>query len=175
MTDLSIEIRILQKTDDRTVFHCDNIDLDRYFQRFAGQNQFRHHIGTTYVALVDGVIAGFVTVSSGEIATDNVQSAIKKRLPNYPLPILRVSRLAVDCRFQGRGLGKQLLKFSFKLALDMRDRYGCVGIVVDAKADAVEFYQSLGFIGLDLLSGQLGDRPQAVTMFLSLSTLESLV
>ena len=52
MTNAEQEIRIrrLEPRDDRSEFHSGNIDLDRFFQRYAGQNQFRHHIGTTYVA-----------------------------------------------------------------------------------------------------------------------------
>ena len=39
------------QTDDRTRFRSGDADLDRFFQAYAGQNQFRHHIGTTYVAV----------------------------------------------------------------------------------------------------------------------------
>ena len=53
-----------------------------------------------------------------------------------------------------------------ELALDMRDRIGCIGVVVDAKADAVSFYSSLGFIQINLISGALGDRPEPIAMFL---------
>ena len=34
-----LEVRRLRPTDDRSDFRCGNIDLDRFFQRFAGQNQ----------------------------------------------------------------------------------------------------------------------------------------
>lgn len=171
----SVKIRMLKKTDDRSRFCCGNIELDRFFQRFAGQNQFRHYIGTSYVASIDDQIAGFVTVSSGEITADELRKSTKKRLPNYPLPILRISRLAVDLKFQGLGLGKQLLKTAFKLALEMKCSYGCVGIVVDAKTEVVKYYQSLGFIPLEMVAGQLGDRPEPVTMFLSISVLSKSV
>lgn len=53
-----------------------------------------------------------------------------------------------------------------ELALEMRDRIGCIGVVVDAKPDAVPFYSSLGFTAISLLGGALGDRPEPVAMFL---------
>jgi ribosomal protein S18 acetylase RimI-like enzyme len=105
MTNKLIEIRALRKSDDRSSFCSGNIELDRFFQRFAGQNQFRHHIGTTYVAIVGNQIAGFVTIASGEMVTETLQSVLKKRLLNYPLPVLRMVRLAVDEKFQRKGLG----------------------------------------------------------------------
>jgi hypothetical protein len=86
-------IRPLQQTDDRSAFHSGDVDLDRFFHRFAGQNQFRHHIGTTYVAVSGSTIHGFVTISPGELAGASVKAATRANLPGYPLPILRLSRL----------------------------------------------------------------------------------
>ena len=167
-----IRIRRLEPRDDRSGFHSGNIDLDRFFQRYAGQNQFRHHIGTTYVAVHREHITGFVTVSSGEIVAERMPKALRKRLPAYPLPILRIARLAVDERFQGHGIGRLLLRAMLEIALEIRDRAGCIGVVVDAKQDAVAFYSSLGFKPMELVSGALGDRPEPVAMFLPIHQIE---
>jgi GNAT superfamily N-acetyltransferase len=166
-----IVVRLLARADDRSGFACGNIDLDRFFQRYAGQNQFRHHIGTTHVAVDGNQILGFVTISPGELAADVVASEIRKRLPAYPLPILRISRLAVDARVQNRGIGKLLLRFAFRLAVELRDRFGCVGVVVDAKAGAVDFYRKLGFRPLTTIQGALGDRPEPLPMFLAIRSI----
>lgn len=163
---LEVRVRRLEPRDDRTKFRSGNIDLDRFFQRYAGKNQFRHHIGTTYVAVQGDRIVGFVTVSSGEMVAEKLAKSLRRRLPAYPLPILRLARLAVDERFQGHGIGRLLLRAMLTLALEMRDRLGCIGIVADAKPDAVIFYSSLGFTPIDLISGALGDRPEPVAMFL---------
>jgi hypothetical protein len=45
-----IEIRLLQRTDDRSKFTCGEPALDRFFQHYAGQNQFKLHLAVTYVA-----------------------------------------------------------------------------------------------------------------------------
>ena len=42
-----MEIRALRNTDDRTTFRSGDADLDRFLAKYAGQNQFRHHIGVT--------------------------------------------------------------------------------------------------------------------------------
>jgi hypothetical protein len=39
--------------------------------------------------------------------------------------------------------------------------------------EAVRFYNSFGFIELELISGVLGDRPQPVPMFLPVDTIET--
>jgi GNAT superfamily N-acetyltransferase len=168
---MAISVRRLRPDDDRSQFRSGNIDLDRFFQRFAGQNQFRHHVGTTYVAVEDGAIMGFATVAPSEIATDGLPEARRKRLPRYPLPVLRLARLATDEQARGRGVGSTLLRAVFALALQMADDLGCVGVVVDAKADAVTFYEKLGFMALDARAGQLGDRPEPTPMFLELGAI----
>ena len=177
MSDSALEVRgrRLEPSDDRTDFRSGNLDLDRFFQRYAGQNQFRHHIGTTYVAVQRDRIVGFVTVSSGEMVAENLAKSLRRRLPAYPLPVLRLSRLAVDERFQGYGIGRLLLRATLTLAMEMRDRLGCIGVVVDAKSDAVTFYSSLGFTPIDLTSGALGDRPEPVAMFLPIGQIAAAI
>ena len=169
---LEIRIRRLEPGDDRSGFHSGNIDLDRFFQRYAGQNQFRHHIGTTYVAFWAEQITGFVTVSSGEMAAETLPKTLRRRLPSYPLPVLRIARMAVDKRFQGHGIGRLLLRAMLDLALEMRERIGCTGVVVDAKPEAVAFYSGLGFESLELIRGSLGDRPEPAIMFLPIQQIE---
>jgi GNAT superfamily N-acetyltransferase len=172
---LEVRVRRLEPRDDRTEFRSGNIDLDRFFQRYAGQNQFRHHIGTTYVAVQADRIVGFVTVSSGEMVADKLTRTLRQRLPAYPLPILRLARLAVDERFQGHGVGRLLLRTMLELALEIRDRIGCIGVVVDAKSGTVTFYSSMGFKPIDLISGALGDRPEPIAMFLPVGQISAAV
>ena len=164
-----VEIRALRPDDDRARFRSGNPDLDRFFLRFAGQNQFRHHLGVTYVASEAGPILGFVTVSATQLEAGDLPEGVGRNLPRYPLPALRLSRLAVAEDATGRGIGIALLRFVFQLAHDMAGQLGCVGVVVDAKSAAVSFYGRLGFSELKITSGQLGDRPVATPMFLPLS------
>lgn len=62
---------------------------------------------------------------------------LRKRLPAYPLPVLRLARLGVDTRAQGLGIGKALLRHVLALAVEQRGRIGGVGVVTDAKPEAV--------------------------------------
>src|ERR1051325_5429095 len=129
----SLEIRPLRPQDDRTGFRSGNVDLDRFFARYAGQNQFRHHVGTTYVAVEEGVIVGFATVAAAQIEIDQLPASQTRRLPRYPLPALRLARLAVAESARNRRIGVELLRAVFIVAREMAERAGCVGIVVDAK------------------------------------------
>lgn len=166
-----IEVRPLRPDDRRDQFASGDIDLDRFFQKFAGQNQFRLHIGTTYVAVNADKIVGFVTLSATSIIIADLPKALRKQLPNYPLPALRLARLAVAKDVQGQGIGKRLLRATFDLTREMAERIGCIGLIVDAKSNAIEFYQRYGFESLEVIRGTLGDRPVPQVMFLPLGSI----
>jgi GNAT superfamily N-acetyltransferase len=166
-----IEIRPLRPDDNRQAFSSGDADLDRFFRKYAGQNQFRLHIGTTYVAVRDGEILGFATLTATSITIADLPKTARKRLPNYPLPALRLGRLAVAESARGRGIGKLLLRTTFNIAHEMADRTGCVAVVVDAKPDAVAFYEPYGFSAFEMISGELGDRPSPIPMILPLGSI----
>jgi ribosomal protein S18 acetylase RimI-like enzyme len=169
---VKITIRRLEPGDDRTNFRSGNIDLDRFFEKYAGQNQFRHHIGTTYVALDEQrAIVGFATAAASEVTTTRLGAPRRRHLPAYPVPVLRLARLAVDAKARGLGVGNALLRHVLLLAQKMAVEVGCLGVLVDAKPEAVGFYEKLGFIALETVAGQLGDRPEPLPMFLELGAI----
>jgi GNAT superfamily N-acetyltransferase len=165
------EIRPLSRDDDRSGFSCGQHDLDRFFEHYAGQNQFKLHLAVTYVAVVEARIAGFATVAASSIERLSVPRArLRKRLPAYPLPVLRLARLGVDTRAQGLGIGTALLRHVFALAVEQRDRIGCVGVLADAKPEAAGFYQGLGFLAVEgVREGLLHGEP--LPMFLAIDTI----
>jgi GNAT superfamily N-acetyltransferase len=165
---MTVEIRALRPEDDRSSFRSGDEALDLYFHRYAGQNQFRHHIGVTYVAFDELRLLGFLTVSPASL--DAAEATSRRRMPPYPVPVLRIARLAVDQRARGLGIGQALLRFGVELAETMRDEIGCVGVLVDAKDGAVEFYRRLGFEAVAVVDGAARIVPRTTPMFLSLGS-----
>lgn len=173
MADL--EIRLLRREDDRGGFTCGDPALDRFFQHYAGQNQFKLHLAATWVAVRDVDILGYATVAGASLERRSLPDAkLRKRLPDDPLPVLRLARLGVDRRAQGLGIGKALVRHVLRLALAQRDSVGCVGVVTDAKPDAVAFYDGLGFTRLEgVREGVLHGDP--TPMFLDIATIAAAV
>lgn len=158
-----VAIQLLGASHIREGFDCGDAVLNEFLLRQAGQQQ-RRGFGKTYVALAEdgSSIIGFVTVSAGQIATTSLPSQAK--LPRYPAPILRIGRLAVDVRQQGRGVGLDLLAFALRLAVEFSLRVGLYAVVVDAKHDKAKmFYTKLGFIAC-------ADSP--LCLYLPVATLE---
>jgi GNAT superfamily N-acetyltransferase len=159
---MATRIELLNKRHGRDGFDCGEPTLNDYLRRQAGQHQ-RRGFGKTYVAVdEDGSTAiGFVTLSAGQIATEQLPVPLK--LPRYPAPMLRIGRLAVDKRWQGQGIGQDLLAFALRLALEFSERVGLYAVVVDAKHErAKAFYERLGFISCV---------EQPLCLYLPLSTL----
>ncbi len=163
---------MLRESDDRSGFDSGDPELDRFFRRFAGQNQFRHHIGVTYVAVDGPRILGYATIAPGQIEVEDLPAKERKKFPQYPLPVLRLARLAVAASARGKGLGAQLLRFVLGLAVRMAGDYGCVGVVVDAKPAAVDFYTKYGFAPFELIEGQGESRPSPMPMLLGMRAIQ---
>ena len=68
---------------------------------------------------------------------------------------------------KGALVEQALLHLAHRMAKDT----GCIGVVVDAKPEAVACYEKLGFIALEVNSGQLGDRPEPMPVFLDLGAI----
>jgi len=169
---MAIAVRSLRESDDRSRFRSGHIDLDLFFLRYAGQNQFKLHIGTTYVAVDDrGAIAGFATVASCSIEVVHVPKKLARRLPSYPIPALRLARMAVAEGQQRAGIGSLLMKAVFVLAHGQARRAGCAFVVVDAKPGAETYYQRWGFEALPTEAGELAAKPTPRAMFLELGAI----
>ncbi|MBI5482385.1 MAG: N-acetyltransferase [Deltaproteobacteria bacterium] len=161
-----MEIRPLRPGDDRTAFRCGDEALDRFFRQYAGQNQFRHHLGVTWIALQGARILAFATVAPRHLDIEGLPERMRKQLPRYPLPVLGLARLSL-------GLGAQLLRFVNTLALKLADEVGCAGVVVDAKPGAVSFYATYGFTVSEPLEGQSDERPRPTMMGLPIRAIRA--
>ena len=169
---MTIEFRKQTRKDSRKGFGCGVPELDLFFQKYARQNQFRHYLGVTYVAVQDGVILGFATVAPCNVEAEDLSEEQRGNLPEYPLPMLRLARLGVSTAAQGKGIGRILLRGVFELALRMRNDLGCVGVVTDAKPGAVTFYERYGFKAYGApVEGQATGPPPPTPMYLSIKAI----
>jgi ribosomal protein S18 acetylase RimI-like enzyme len=162
MTSPAFRLEPLGDKHERSLFRCGEDALDRYFQTQVTQD-IRRRIANCFVAVesATGDIAAYYTMSSAGIPFVDLPPDESKRLPRYPtIPAIRIGRLAVDQRFQGRGLGAAMLADAVTRAL--RADAAAFALLVDAKNDrAVAFYERFGF-------RTLVSQPR--TLFLSLGT-----
>ena len=146
---MALRITLLDgKLHDRSSFSCGIAALDDYLCQRAGQHH-RDGIATTHVLTDDAQpaqILGFCALSAAHLHLSELQQADLKRLPGYPVPAMRMGRLAVSASEQGKGYGQLLLGHVVNLALSVRQTMGVRVLIVDAKdAQAAAFYERYGF------------------------------
>ena len=151
---------------ERSSFRCGEDALDHYFETQVTQD-IRRHIANCFVAVESATshVAAWYTISAASIPLVDLPPDETKRLPRYPtVPAIRIGRLAVDQRFQGRGLGAALLADAATRAL--KADAAAFTLLVDAKNDsAVAFYERFGF-------RTLASQPR--TLFLPLATAQKI-
>jgi len=133
---------------DRAGFVCGITALDDYLRQRAGQHQ-RDGIATIHVLADDGEpsrILGYCALSVAQLYLHELSETDRKRLPAWPVPAMRMGRLAVAATEQGKGYGRMLLGHAVNLARSVRLTMGVRVLIVDAKdASAAAFYRGYGF------------------------------
>lgn len=127
-------VRTLRATDQLDAFDCGQIALNQYLQRFALHNQKANH-AQTYVTCSGGHVVGFYSLAVGSVAPDAATPRIIKGLPQHPVPVMLLARLAVDSKHQGLGLGRALLKDALVRTARAADIAGIRALAVHAKND----------------------------------------
>lgn len=136
---------LLTDEHDRSGFGCGKPPLNQYIKKYALINQERE-ISRTYVATRGSRVVGYYTLAFGSISHDEATPAIKAELPQYPIPVMLLARLAVDQNEAGGGLGKGLLKDALLRTIQAADIAGLRAMLTHAKDEpAKNFYQKFGF------------------------------
>ena len=166
---MAIGVRRLEEHDEVEPFDCGDEPLNNYLKRHAWANQQKSSIGVTYVAVDEGAplsVIGYFTLATASVPRNAFPKKYVRGLPPYELPLILMTRLAVDRRFSGKGLGHALISEAFKIALRVADDVGCRCIITDAYRDRVDWYARYGFV---VLEGAAESGPQR--MFLDIRTI----
>ena len=142
---------------DRDGFSCGEPSLDEYLRQRASQHQ-RDGISTTHVLVEnegDSLLLGYYSLAAAQLQLCELQEADRRRLPRYPVPAIRMVRLAVATSQQGKKLGDFLLAHAVARCLDLREQLGVRVMLVDALHEkAARFYRAYGFRDVSDLSSE---------------------
>lgn len=126
-------------------FDCGVEALDEFLARYALKND-RLGIGRTFVAVDgEGSVAGYFTLATAQVAFSEIPEESRARLPKYPIPAIRIARLAVGRSGQGRGVGRWLLSQAFMKIVRVAEVAGLYFIIVDANESSRGFFERYGF------------------------------
>jgi|SRR5579884_3722835 len=151
---------------DRTAFSCGEPSLDAYLKTQASQD-VKRDLSACYVLAERGsaAIISYYTLSASSVELTDLPDELTKKAGRYRLvPAVLLGRLAVDRRYQGRGMSTLLLLNALRRVL--RTGIGVKLVLVDALHDrAAQFYEHFEF-------RRFADRP--LTLYLPLSKVRDL-
>jgi GNAT superfamily N-acetyltransferase len=129
-------------------FASGEIALDDWLKRRARANQVSG-ASRTYVVCEDAVgvrrVVANYALASGVVAVDAAPGRFRRNMPN-PIPVVVLGRLAVDRAWQGRGIGRGMVRDAAMRVAHAADAIGIRGILVHAiSEEAKSFYEKLGF------------------------------
>ncbi|MHB2246457.1 GNAT family N-acetyltransferase [Pseudomonas fitomaticsae] len=94
-------------------------------------------------------LIGFMTVGFGILDKARVKTFAKGNQPPQ-LPVAKVSMIAIDVRYQGRGLGTDLMLEAFSKAVTVHQTIPLKGVYLDAAPGKETFYsETFGFAELE--------------------------
>lgn len=136
----------LSENADLSGFDCGVDDLNDFIQNDALKNQ-NDLVSVTKLLYLDAVLVGYFTITLGAIQKERI--ALTDKVDRYPYrvyPAIKLARLAVDKRYQKHGFGSELLYRFMIEAMNIVKIGSGRFISVDARADAVGFYEKFGFV-----------------------------
>lgn len=140
---------------ERSGFSCGFVRLDN-FLRLSAKKQQKDDFTRVFVVVVENSpqILGYYALNAHAVFLDELGVDRPQRVPNTgSIPALYLSMIAVDQRWQGRGLGSYLAIDALNRARNVADEVGLKLIVLDVINDGgddvfarrVAFYRRLGF------------------------------
>ena len=103
----------------------------------------RSGMTTTFVVTADSTdeVVGFYSLATGGVARQDAPARVTKGVPNHPIPVIILARLAVHEDHQGQRLGRSLLRDVLVRVSNAADEIGVRALLVHAKdEDARDFY-----------------------------------
>lgn len=135
----------LNADHDLTQFNSGEPSLDHWLRSRALQNE-KSGASRTYVVCAGGCVVGYYALAVGAVAHTEAATRVKRNMPD-PVPVILIGRLAIDSRFQGRGIGADLLRDAVLRTLQAAEIAGIRAILVNAiSMNAKRFYERYGFI-----------------------------
>jgi predicted N-acetyltransferase YhbS len=120
-------------------------ELDEWLRRRARANQAGGASRTFVVCEANRVVA-YYALASGVVRTQEAPGRFKRNMPD-PIPVAVLGRLANDVSYQGRGIGRALVRDAGLRLLNAAEILGIRGVLVHAiSEDARAFYDAVGFM-----------------------------
>jgi len=136
-------------------FDCGKPVLNEWLIRHAQQAQTSGS-AKTFVVTAGERVAGYYSLTVGQIDLLEAPERIRKGMGQYPIPVVILARLAVSLQNQGQGIGRGLLQDAIHRTLLISEQAGIRALLTHPlDAEAAQFYTQFGFVPSPLRENQL--------------------
>lgn len=126
-------------------FDCGKPALNEWLLRYSKQAQ-PSGSAKTYVVVDGQRIAGYFSLTVGQIDIFEAPERVRKGMGNYPIPVVILARLAVALNDQGRGIGLGMLQDAIRRTLTIAEQAGVRALLTHPIDEtAARFYLRFGF------------------------------
>ena len=130
----------MEREDVTDHFQSNSPDIDEWLARFAWVNQ-RAGMTRVYVSERDGQVAAFYALSTGGVEPARAPARVVKGVARHEVPVILLTRLAVDVRGQGHGLGGAMLRDALLRVANLSEQVGVRALLIHCADDrARSFY-----------------------------------
>jgi GNAT superfamily N-acetyltransferase len=141
----------IDKKHNRKGFDCGQADINTFLAQHA-RKAHENGASKTYAAVekADGAtILGFYTLSPAQVDFDRAPEVARPG-GRYAVGGFRLGRLGVDRKFQGHGLGGQLLVAAAERCIRASAEMGGTALMIDAKDEkGAAWYKLYGAVWLN--------------------------
>lgn len=126
-------------------FDCGKPALNDWLVRHARQAQASGS-ARTYVVAEQARVAGYFSLTVGQIDTVQAPDRVRKGMGAFPIPVIVLARLAVSRSDQGRGIGVGMLQDAIRRTLAIAEQAGVRALLTHPIDESAErFYLRFGF------------------------------
>ena len=138
--------RPLAAADDAAAFDCGRDALNHWFRRHAWRNQELEVTRTSVICDGEtGGIVGCVCLSTAQGERAWLPKAQQRNRPD-PLPAILLGQLAVDLRWQKKGIARSLMFYALTTAVRLSGQVGCFCVLTHPLDDDVRaLHAAFGF------------------------------
>lgn len=133
--------RKLTAEDVLTSFDCGPVDVNDWLHRHALTNQ-RAGMATVFVTCDRDLraVVGYYSLATGGVENAAAPSRVVRGVARHPVPVIVLTRLAVDTSVQGRKVGRALLVDALRRVDAAAEQVGVRALLIHARDDGARAF-----------------------------------
>ncbi|MBS0043827.1 MULTISPECIES: GNAT family N-acetyltransferase [Shewanella] len=170
MSTSDVDYQLLNKMERQpsfSNFDCGDLFLDSFAPKKLAKADANND-SRVYVAVDRDIGVGFATMKVFMLSNDE-HSILSGKYPRQ-VPVVMLDQIAVDKAYQGKGIGKRLMRKVMEATVLVNELAAAKGLALWAHPRAKDFYISLGFDAIPDATKQVQDVELAL-MFIHVETI----